>query len=263
MVDPDFSEFQFAYGMTRELDAGKWPLAPEGVPFFPTQRQETDLGFDVGLRSGDGLWPLFIQYKRSKKLTTARAIDEQWKTYQEPFFRFKVETSDDPGNPDQHGQLVDLGKKFRHTYYVAPEFIAWSDYERYARQEFLNEHAAFLRCGTAPTRFDSETHYICHRPQDAFGLFFSESPSDTELEVIRRYDTLFESMQKTGPAYESFQGLRGAFTEARTMIIEERDLEIDPREHTADELMAWMREQQRFFYETLGTALSFLTNRAQ
>jgi hypothetical protein len=70
-------------------------------------------------------------------------------------------------------------------------------------------------------------------------------------------------MQKTGPAYESFQGLRGAFTEARTMIIEERDLEIDPREHTADELMAWMREQQRFFYETLGTALSFLTNRAQ
>lgn len=256
MVDPHFSEFQFGYGMTRELDNGHWPVAPTGVPFFPTQQQENDLGIDMGVSAG--IWTLFIQFKRAKKLTRPNA--REWKIYNEEYFRFSVDTSDDPGDPDQHGTLVDLGQRFPHTYYVAPEFITWEDYERYARREQINEHAAFLECGTAPAPFDGDTHYICYRPEDSVGLFFSETSNPGEVRVKQRYDEIFDEMRETGPEYESMQGLRSDFSEIRSMVVDEWETSADPREYSADAPGAWMREQQRFFYETLGTGLYFLTD---
>lgn len=256
MVDPEFSEFQFGYGLTRELDSGAWPLAPTGVPFFPTQRQEDDLGFDMGVSAG--VWTLFIQFKRAKKLTRSNA--REWSSYHGEYFRFPVEVSDDPGDPDQHGTLVDLGQRFPHTYYVAPAFIDWQDYERYARRETINQHAVFLRCGTAPAPSDGDTHYICYRPQDPVGLFFSEAPAEGEVTAGYGFEDLFAVMREEGPMYESVQRMRSDFAEVRDMVVAERGAAADPDAYTADSVAAWMREQQRFFYETLGTGLYFLTD---
>lgn len=256
MVNPEFSEFQFGYGLTRELDNGRWPLTPTGVPFFPTQPQEDDLGFDMGVSAG--IWTLFIQFKRAKKLTRSNA--REWESFRGEYFRFPVEVSDDPGEPDQHGTLVELGQRFPHTYYVAPEFIGWRDYERYARQERINQHAAFLKCGTAPSPSDGKRHYICYRPQDSVGLFFSEPPAHGEVGVEHRFVDLFDTMREDESEYASVQGMRRDFAEARSVVVEERGAAAEPGEYTADEPVAWMREQQRFFYETLGTALYFLTD---
>lgn len=256
MVSPEFSEFQFGYGMTRELDNGRWPLTPTGVPFFPTQPQEDDLGFDMGVSAG--IWTLFIQFKRARKLTRSNA--REWDTYRGEYFRFPVEVSDDSREPDQHGTLVDLGQWFPHTYYVAPEFITWRDYERYARGERINRHAAFLKCGTAPSPSDGESHYICYRPQDSVGLFFSEAPAQGEVTVRHGFGDVFDAMQEDESEYESVQEMRGDFTEVRNVVVEEWGAAAEPGEYTADEPVVWMREQQRFFYETLGTALYFLTD---
>lgn len=256
MVAPEFSEFQFAYGMTRELDNGRWPLRPTGIPFFPTQPQENDLGFDMGV-SGRA-WTLFVQFKRSKMLTRPNA--REWDWYHGEYFRFPVDTSDDPREPAQHETLVRLGQLFPHTYYVAPEFVEWRDYARHARRERINRHAAFLKCGTAPTPFDGDDHHICYRPRDSFGRFFSETSEPGKVEVVHWYDRLFGNMVEDGPEYESFQTMRGDFTEARDLVVEEWSLGADPDDYSAEEPEEWMREQQRFFYETLGSVLYFLTD---
>jgi len=258
MVSPDFSEFQFGYGMTRELDNGHWPLTPTGVPFFPTQPQEDDLGFDMGVSAG--IWTLFVQFKRGRKLTRSNA--REWDSYHGEYFRFPVEISDDRGEPDQHGTLVELGQRFPYTYYVAPEFITWRDYERYARRERINRHTAFLKCGTAPAPYDGETHHICYRPQDSVGLFFSEAPAQ-EVVVAHGFEDIFDTMREDGSEYASVQEMRGDFAEIRDMVVDEEDVAAEPGEYTADESAVWMREQQRFFYETLGTALYFLTDSSQ
>lgn len=256
MVDPEFSEFQFGYGLTRELDNGRWPLTPTGVPFFPTQPQEDDLGFDMGVSAG--IWTLFIQFKRAKKLTRSNA--RQWDSYRGEYFRFPVEVSDDPGEPDQHGTLVELGRRFPHTYYLAPEFITWRDYERYARRERINRNAAFLRCGSAPAPYDGERHHICYRSQDSVGLFFSDVPAQGEVIAEHGFDGVFDTMREDGSEYSSVQGMRGDFADARNLVVDERDVGADPGEYTAEEPQEWLREQQRFFYETLGTVLYFLTD---
>lgn len=256
MVEPEFSEFQFGYGLTRELDNGRWPLTPTGVPFFPTQPQEDDLGFDMGVSAG--VWTLFIQFKRANKLTRSNA--KQWDSYRGEYFRFPVEVSDDSREPDQHGTLVKLGRQFPHTYYVAPEFIVWRDYERYARREQINRNAAFLRCGSAPAPYDGERHHICYRPQDSVGLFFSEEPAQGEVVTAHGFEDVFDMMREDGSEYASVQGMRGDFAEARNLVVGERNKGPDPEEYTAEEPLVWMREQQRFFYETVGTVLYFLTD---
>jgi hypothetical protein len=256
MVAPEFSEFQFGYGLTRELDDGQWPLTLTGVPFFPTQPEEDYLGFDMGVSAG--IYTLFVQFKRARKLTRSNA--REWDMYGGEYFRFPVEVSDDPREPDQHGTLVELGHRFPHTYYVAPEFITWRDWERYARNERINRNAVFLRCGSAPAPFDGNRHYICYRPQDSVGLFFSEAPTQGEVLVAHGFGDVFDAMQEDGSEFRSIQGIRGEFAEARSQVVEGLDLVADPLEYTADELVVWMREQQRFFYETLGMALYFLAD---
>lgn len=71
---------------------------------------------------------------------------------------------------------------------------------------------------------------------------------------------LFDTMREDGSEYTSVQGMRGEFAEARNLVVDERDVAADSGEYTADETGEWMREQQRFFYETLGTVLYFLTD---
>lgn len=255
MVTPEFSEFQFAYGMTRELEAGHWSIRPSGTPFFPTQPREADLGYDV--RISDGIWSVFIQYKRSKKLTRSNA--REWGVYNGEYYRFRVETTDDPLDPNQHERLVDLGQRYPRTYYAASQFLSWQDYVRYANTNQINSHAALLLCRTAPTPHDGETHYICHRPIDSHGLFFSETPEPKQVDALMGYDALFADLLESGPEFESFEEIEGDFRETRNHVVETGGLDIHPEEYYSEDPLEWMGHQQRFFYETLGTQLLFFT----
>lgn len=255
MVNPDFSEFQFAYGMTRELEAGYWPIRASGTPYFPTQPEEADLGYD--LEVSDGVWPVFVQYKRSKKLTRSNA--REWDVYNAKYFRFRVETSDDPAEPNQHELLVDLGQDHPYTFYASSEFLTWENYMRYAKNNRINEHSTLLICGSAPTPYDGETHFICHRPGDSHGLFFSETPEPKRVESNRGYGDLFQDMMSEGPEFESLNEMEAVFSETRDVVVEKTGAQVEPSDYYSDEPVEWAGLQQRFFYETLGTQLLFMS----
>lgn len=257
MGNPDFSETQFSYGISRELEDGHGPLRPIGPPYFPTRHDEQYLGFDVAWLTGSR--PLFLQFKRSKKLKDSRAIDDQWDYYQDTFYRFPVKTSNDRGDWDQHERLVALGGMFEDTFYVAPQFVDWSEYTRYSASRSLNLHSVFLRCGSAPTPFDDQSHYICHRPQDSYGVFFSESEDPPRVDALGGFEELLGYMLDSGPAAETFDELRDSFSEARATMVESFDSDIELDGYDPEEPFTWMRAQQRFFFETMGTVLHFMT----
>ena len=117
MVSPDFSEFQFAYGLTRELEEslGSNVVTP---PVFPTQNQEEELGSDVimGIKRGDYLLtPLFIQYKRSNRMIRSNA--NEWSDFNQEYFRFDIH------NANQHNTLVDMVEKVARLVISLPDSI--------------------------------------------------------------------------------------------------------------------------------------------
>lgn len=119
---------------------------------------------------------LFLQYKRSKKLQDKRAKTEQWNAYCSEFFRFKVRTANKGGDMEQHELLCRYADGGTPVYYVAPEFVDWMDYQRYAQNETVIDNSVFIDCKTAPRPTDTDRHYICQHPADSVALFFSEEP---------------------------------------------------------------------------------------
>ena len=255
MPDPEFSEFQFAYSVTRELESEVFIAG--AVPHFPTQNQESDLGYDLNF--GNGVSSLFIQYKRSKRLDDGRAKDEHWDAYGERFFRFKVRTSEDRSEPEQH-ELLTRRAQGRPVYYVAPEFVKWSDYRQYARDSSILANSAFIDCEGAPMPFDSDKHYICHRPEDFRARFFSEEAQTVgRIAPDETYSRLVSSLVEAPPQFESFQEARNEFRLLRSDILDELGTteQIQPTDYSADSQLAWIHEQQRFFEEALGISAHF------
>ena len=259
MPKPEFSEFQFAYGVTKEIELRRVKIPSLGFPWFPTQNLEGDIGFDVAFPHGAS--PLCLQYKRSKRLDDARARDEEWETYKDTYYRFGIRTSDQTGKNTedmQHEILVDLANKFPNTYYVAPEFITLSEYSRLAQVDQLMDNAAFIECYGAPVPNDNDNHVICHRPQDNVALLFSERPSEQELPVNRGLETILSISDERGPQFEDEQELRNAFRSVRSQIAEQRAVDIDPGEYESERLIRWMSLQQQFFVETADVSLYFV-----
>ena len=96
MVSPSFSEFQFTYGLTRELEGPTPGIGLIDLPRIPTQNQEAKIPADMVSSLQDGttkLAPLFIQYKRSEWMIRSNA--GQWETLEKQginlsdgYFRF-------------------------------------------------------------------------------------------------------------------------------------------------------------------------------
>lgn len=73
-MKPSFSELQFAYGITREIEDGLvWGQV--GIPTFPNLNQEANLGFDVAFNTNVPAIPIFLQYKVPVKLTRKNATE--------------------------------------------------------------------------------------------------------------------------------------------------------------------------------------------
>jgi hypothetical protein len=256
MPDPEFSEFQFAYSVTRELESKVFPSG--SIPHFPTQNQEADRGYDLNF--SNGVSSLFIQYKRSKRLDDGRAKDKQWNTYGDRFYRFKLRTSDDRTEPEQHEILTRLAQRDSPVYYVAPEFVEWMDYQQFARNSAVLQHSAFIDCENAPTPFDGDRHYVCHRPEDPVARFFSEEPRTmNRLDAKETSSRLTQVLIGSPPQFNSFEEATSEFREIRENITEEMRMreQINPSDYTADDQSIWIREQQRFFEEILGISAHF------
>lgn len=256
MPDPEFSEFQFAYSVTREL--GSNVLKDSWFPHFPTQNQEGDLGYDLSF--SDGISVLLIQYKCSKYLKDGRAKDKHWDCYQDPFYRFKVRTSKSRSNLKQHELLCNQAQNWNFVYYVAPQFVKWDDYQNFARNETVIDNSIFINCEDAPTRFDDKDHHICHRPEDDKARFFSESSDPPTIDTLQEPRSIRAEILDNNSEFQSFQQARGEFASVRRNVVERLGLEeeVDVTQYSADDETGWALEQQRFFEEHLGASLNFV-----
>lgn len=131
-MESEFGEGQFEMGLAAEM-VGSPPGSGFIYPAFrPTPNKEADLFIDLATQvklltsaeSGDVcLAPLFIQTKRSEKLT--RSWTDQWKKLDNEiglddcYFRFNAYL----GENEQHNQLVMIGRDWPLTYYAAPAFV--------------------------------------------------------------------------------------------------------------------------------------------
>lgn len=245
MVDPEFSEFQYTYGLTREIE-NRWEREIVGVPYYPTQNYEAKIGSDVviGLRQGDIRFiPLFMQYKRSERLTTKRA--KEWDEFSEEYYRFDIHSK------NQHNTLVYLAKCLGKSIYVAPGFHTVDDYSEYHQNRMLAENSICFDCGEMRNVSDSD-HVVIYTLDPLRGAFKSESEKISPTENVF---TFVEDMQDESELFEEFRTLRGQFREAKF------DLEI-PQATNEQEFIEnpvrWVREQQQFFFENFGFVVLFV-----
>ena len=250
MVNPEFSEFQFAYGLTREIE-NNFSSSVVSPPTFPTQRREEIVGSDVIMRIREGnnsITPLFIQYKRSEQMVRSDA--REWDDFGQEYLRFDIHTA------NQHNTLVDLCRGIGLAYYVAPGFHTSEEYVEYHRQGSLGENSVYVDTGSLPVVNDSN-HRIAYTISPLRGLFYSE-PQQVNLDV--NLPSFIYQLTNGEGMYESFQALRGAFQEAREEIIRELNLEVDLYYYSTDEPDEWIRAQQRFFIETMNTHTLFINS---
>ncbi|GAA0285652.1 hypothetical protein [Halobacterium noricense] len=245
MVDPEFSEFQYTYGLTREIE-NRWGREIVGTPYYPTQNYEAKIGSDVviGLNQGDIRFiPLFMQYKRSEWLTTRRA--KEWDEFNEGYYRFDIHSK------NQHNTLVDLGEGLGKSIYVAPGFHTVDDYSEYHQNQKLAKNSICFDCSEMKKVSDSD-HVVIYALEPLRGAFRSES---NKISPIENIFTLVENIQEESVLFEEFKTLRGNFRETKS------DLEtpqVTNEQNFIENPVRWIREQQQFFFENFGIAVFFI-----
>lgn len=176
------SEFSYGFALTHELVLSLGSLA--AAPVFPSLIEEGKAGggYDVKLEA-PGL-PLFLQFKRSERLTrgTAREI-KAGAPLSLPYHRIALTGRRDS---DQHDMLIELDQAPNAVFYAAPMFHqkeefdeAFLDGEVRARSFFVSPAAigAFADDGAHHLSFDGATCVVMSEPRIVPSLGASELES--------------------------------------------------------------------------------------
>lgn len=250
-MKPSFSEFQFAYGVTRELEGGPgWGVID--TPRIPTQKQEADFPADMVTRIKSGgvkLAPLFVQYKRSDWMKRSNASSwDQLKRLgydlSDGYYRFQVYHEESK----QHNKLVELASMQPFTFYVAPMFHEMDEYLSYVDGSLI-QNTTFIQCGKLD-KISTEDHRVTYTSQDSSGHMLSE-PTRFSL---RSAEELFNS--DTLPQNAStFQRLRGEFDDIRELAATSENM--FPSNYDAEDPFNWFAQQRQFLTTTLNTDVLF------
>lgn len=164
------SEFSYGFALTHELVLSLGSL--NAAPVFPSLIEEGKAGggYDVML-DAPGL-PLFLQFKRSERLTrgTAREI-KAGAALSVPYYRIALTARHDS---DQHDMLIELDQAPNVVFYAAPMFHlkeefdeAFLDGEVRARSFFVSPSAigAFIDDGAHHLSFDGTNCVVMSDPR--------------------------------------------------------------------------------------------------
>lgn len=164
------SEFSYGFALTHELVLSLGSLV--AAPVFPSLIEEGKAGggYDVKLEA-PGL-PLFLQFKRSERLTrgTAREI-KAGAPLTLPYHRVALTARRDS---DQHDMLIELDQAPNVVFYAAPMFHqkeefdeAFLDGEVRARSFFVSPAAigVFADDGAHHLSFDGTTCVVMSKPK--------------------------------------------------------------------------------------------------
>lgn len=181
------SEFSYGFALTHELVLSLGSLV--AAPVFPSLIEEGKAGggYDVKLEA-PGL-PLFLQFKRSERLTrgTAREI-KAGAPLTLPYDRIALTARSDS---NQHDMLIELDQAPNVVFYAAPMFHqkdefdeAFLDGEVRARSFFVSPAAigAFADDGAHHLSFDGTTCVVMSEPKVVPSL----GASDLEALLLER-----------------------------------------------------------------------------
>lgn len=176
------SEFSYGFALTHELVLSLGSLV--AAPIFPSLIEEGKVGggYDVKLEA-PGL-PLFLQFKRSERLTrgTAREI-KAGAPLMLPYHRIALTARRDS---DQHDMLIELDQAPNVVFYAAPMFDQKKEFDEAflhgevrARSFFVSPAAigAFLDDGAHHLSFDGISCVVMSVPKIVPSLGASELQS--------------------------------------------------------------------------------------
>lgn len=207
-----FSEFQFAYGITNEIDGTIW--GPNG-PYIPNQREEAAGGYDCSF--DNGFRPLFIQFKLTERLTTNRA--HEWEFFEREYYRFKIYP--DSRSP-QHNLLINLAHRNRRNLvvYCAPQFINFDEWRQYHLNGTVLAHSVLIDCYDLPPINGVEEHCICYDDNSVWGYMFSEPKG---IKISNAKEKLEYELKKTGQVYKNIE----TFIEDMKKLLKEINYELE------------------------------------
>ena len=246
MVKPDFSEFQFAYGVTRELESALTSsiIAP---PIFPTQRKEEHIASDVVI-PGMKIAPLFIQYKRSDRMVRSNA--GEWADFNQEYYRFDIHTA------NQHNTLVDIGQSLGTACYIAPGFHTRQEYIQYHKTGSLTVNSVCVHT-RGLSKISHDDHKVAYTVSPLQGFFYSEPK---QVSLTENIYSVIDRIRDVGEDFRTPQALRESFREARNTVTDRMNIELDTEDYESDNIAGWIRNQQQFFWETSDIELLFVTS---
>jgi hypothetical protein len=173
-----FSEFAYGYAVVRELEDTAL-LHGLHAPFFPTQRVERRVGFDVALNWSGHCW--FLQFKRSAELHGRSArLRHQLGL---PYYRFEVTRR---SKSPQHDILVNLATRVakygNEVAYCAPLFARYATLDRHYRSSSVLMNSVFVNLLGASHLPDDDQHYYSTDRSATRTIFTSEFEEDVKSE---------------------------------------------------------------------------------
>lgn len=196
----EFSETQFAFGIMREL-ANRCYTSGRGwkAPFFPTQRQENILGYDIAIKGP--VITIFFQFKVPEKKTQSNA--RYWSEMGVPYFEIKIWPAT---LSPQHNNLRDLARKDprNKVFYCAPRFHTNREYGYNYMKETIAQNSVYIPCGSLKPIAGNDEHNICYtenprvphvmhsEPLSIKGLTLQELESD--IEKAPTYQNIMECL---------------------------------------------------------------------
>lgn len=185
-----FSEFQFAYSVTREIENRiMFSSLNLGMPHIPNQRNEATGGYDVCFQ-GDRMVSIFLQYKLPVKLTKSNA--KEWDEFQRDYYRIAIYPDSES---QQHNNLWKLAQANRRNqvYYCAPAFTSEAELEYFHSTNTVAKNSGFINCYNLSSINGSDKHNICYTINPKRAVMHSERK---EIEIISGWGWALDNKMK-------------------------------------------------------------------
>jgi hypothetical protein len=153
-VRPGISEFSFGYALTERL------VVAEGVtaaPTFPSLIQEGQAGGGWDLSLPTPGMVMFLQFKLSDYMKTARASERKSGDFAAPFYRMHLRPKK---ISDQHDLLLELETTEPEVYYAAPLFHTTAELNQHYLQDTIVANTRFIRPTDIGALPDDDAHHV-------------------------------------------------------------------------------------------------------
>jgi hypothetical protein len=185
---PSFSELQYSYSVTKEIEDRILPISL-GVPYFPSLREEYRKGYDILFNTT--VAPIYLQYKVAEFMQTRKA--NHWHIFNDKYYKFDIYH---PSKSPQHNLLKELSKTNDHVYYCSSAIFKYDDFTRYHLSKQIYRNSVFINFNQLPIITDK--HTIIFNKSRTKGYFCSE-PKEILLsnKVLEESDILLHKLAET------------------------------------------------------------------